>query len=142
MSWNRGIALCPGGSQHRAYRRLVNRTLSASATQKLWPVQVQAARSLVKDLLRYVVPQSQTQPDNENLSYNVIDMLRQSIGINVVEIIFGRSQSFSDEPNKVVFGMSKQDTEEYIKAADYAHSLFGKALVPFAYMVDWLPWCE
>ncbi|KAJ7698744.1 cytochrome P450 [Mycena rosella] len=120
MSWNRGIALCRAGKRHRTYRKLFNGTLSASASKALWGVQEKAAHNFAGQLF--------AEPD-----YRFLDILRRSLGLNVVGKIFG------SEPAQDAVGMTEEDMETYIDQADQVHALFTQALAPFAYMVDWIP---
>ncbi|KAJ3978407.1 cytochrome P450 [Lentinula detonsa] len=77
---------------------------------------------------------------NKNTTeYEFLELLRRSVGMNVAGIIFGSELAPEDS---VGHGMTEKDVDDYIHAADVAHSLFGKALAPFAYMVDWLPWLK
>ncbi|KAJ7484532.1 cytochrome P450 [Mycena latifolia] len=133
MSWNRGIALCRAGQRHRAYRKLINGTLSASASKSLWSVQERAAHNFAGQLMRQCVldsPGRRSQPD-----YRFLDILRRSVGLNVVGIIFG-SEPAQDNTSD---GMTEEEMMSYIDQADRAHALFAQALAPFAYMVDWIP---
>ncbi|EGO03159.1 hypothetical protein SERLA73DRAFT_101284 [Serpula lacrymans var. lacrymans S7.3] len=112
ISWNRAIALAPAGTRHRKYRKLVNSILSPNATKRLWPF---------------------------------LEVIRQVIAMNIVNIIYGpesivKGENRGSECQAV--GFSKQDMEKYIHDADEAQTLFAKALVPFAYIVDWIPWLQ
>ncbi|KAJ4469977.1 cytochrome P450 [Lentinula edodes] len=133
ISWNRGIALCHAGPRHRTYRKLVNSVLSVNATKSLWPVQERAAHVFVQNLLKQCCTPS--AKDVENFTF--LEILRRSIGMNVAGIIFGADLAPEGSTGQ---GMTEKDVLDYIHAADVAHALFGKALAPFAYMVDWLPW--
>ncbi|KAJ7439312.1 cytochrome P450 [Mycena latifolia] len=133
MSWNRGIALCHAGQRHRTYRKLVNGTLSASASKSLWSVQERAAHDFAGHLLGQCVldsPTKRSKPD-----HRFLDILRRSVGLNVVGIIFG-SEPAQDNTSD---GMTEEEMMAYIDQADHAHALFAQALAPFAYMVDWIP---
>ncbi|KAJ7125353.1 cytochrome P450 [Mycena epipterygia] len=134
MSWNRGIALCPAGQRHRTYRRLVNGTLSASASKLLWGVQERAVHNFAGQLLRQCVAHSPGEifkPD-----YRFLDILRRStVGLNVVGIIFDSEPAQDNKSD----GMTEEDMVTYIDQADHAHALFAQALAPFVYMVDWIP---
>jgi hypothetical protein len=135
MAWNRGIALCRAGQRHRTYRKLVNGTLSASASKSLWSVQQKAAYSFVSQLLQHCV----WQPSgDESRGHKFLDILRRSVGLNVVGIIFGSEPAPADS---YLDGMTEDEMMSYIGQADHAHSLFAQALAPFAYMVDWIPLC-
>ncbi|KAJ3799037.1 cytochrome P450 [Lentinula aff. detonsa] len=135
MSWNHGIALSPAGHRHRTYRKLVNSVLSANATKSLWPVQERAARMFVRELFN----KCSTISNKNTAEYEFLELLRRSVGMHVAGIIFGSELAPEDS---VGHGMTEKDVDDYIHAADVAHSLFGKALAPFAYMVDWLPWLK
>ncbi|KAJ6544703.1 cytochrome P450 [Mycena sp. CBHHK59/15] len=133
MAWNRGIALCRAGQRHRTYRKLVNGTLSSTASKSLWGVQERAAGDFVLQLLQQCVWQSPAS------GYKFLDVLRRSVGLNVVGIIFGSEPAAADSNAD---GMTEEDMEVYIRQADHAHALFAQALTPFSYMVDWLPWLK
>ncbi|KAJ7154786.1 cytochrome P450 [Mycena filopes] len=131
MSWNRGIALCRAGPRHRSYRKLVNGTLSPSASKSLWGVQEQAAHTLVRQL---------SQPEvGLKTNPTFLDILRRNVGLNVVGIIFGSEPAL---PNTNSAGMTEAEMVTYIDQADHAHTLFAQALAPFAYMVDWIPFLK
>ncbi|KAH7908374.1 cytochrome P450 [Hygrophoropsis aurantiaca] len=154
MSWNRGIALCPAGARHRAYRKLVNSVLSADATKRAWSSHERAACAFVADLLlfsSYAASES-THPEASSESVKgrtssgseFISRLRHSIGTHAVEIIYGSEYTAEDgieiEGGRGHLGMSARDAEDYIQNADEQHTLFTAAVLPFAYIVDWIPW--
>ncbi|KAJ7645933.1 cytochrome P450 [Mycena polygramma] len=134
ISWNRGIALSRAGKRHRAYRKLVNGTLSASASRSLRSVQERAAHNFARQLFREytsTAPEEEIDPD-----YKFLGILKRNVGLNVVGIIFGSDPA---PPDGKSVGMTEEDMVTYIGQADHAHAIFAQALEPFAYMVDWLP---
>ncbi|EGO03193.1 hypothetical protein SERLA73DRAFT_69101 [Serpula lacrymans var. lacrymans S7.3] len=144
ISWNRAIALAPAGTRHRKYRKLVNSVLSPNATKRLWPVQEKSASAFVTTLFHQCVDKP-SDAGQSHSGYEFLEVIRQVIGMHVVDIIYGPESIVEDESRgsgRQAVGLSKQNMEKYIHDADEAHALFAKALVPFAYIVDWIPWLQ
>ncbi|KAJ6488265.1 cytochrome P450 [Mycena vitilis] len=139
ISWNRGIALSRAGKRHRAYRKLVNGTLSASASKSLRSVQERAAHNFARHLFREYTSSSIAPKKEIDADYRFLDILKRNVGLNVVGIIFGSDPA---PPDGQSVGMTQEDMVTYIGQADHAHAIFARALEPFAYMVDWIPWLK
>ncbi|KAH7882651.1 cytochrome P450 [Phlebopus sp. FC_14] len=140
MSWDRGIALCPAGPRHKKHRKLVNTTLSPNASKRLWPVQERAARDFTLVLCRNNLQRPNGLRDEDKS--NFLDLLRRSVGRNVVGIIFGSEVNAAASGRSITYGLTKPEIDDYIYHAEKAHELFTKTLSSFAYAVDWIPWLK
>ncbi|KAH7882609.1 cytochrome P450 [Phlebopus sp. FC_14] len=143
MSWSRGIAISPAGPRHKTYRKLVNVILSPNASKRLWPVQERAPRNFAVKLCRRFLQRPSQASRNDVLEF--LDMLRRSVGRHVVGIVFGTQVTVDAEDSGrsiTSHGLTEVEMDDYIHRADEAHALFARALVPFAYIVDWIPWLK